>query len=140
VSGEPRIARRRVVRGRRILLASESTLLLVTIMFLGSLVLWVGVPVAWLWIGSQLEPRSSLSTAVGTMMIGMLLTIALLVGFLGWLNRKHVELLEARGVYRGDTTALELVLVASAVVAVVGFAVWFFGFSGSSPIPLHIGY
>jgi heme/copper-type cytochrome/quinol oxidase subunit 2 len=125
---------------RRVLLASENALLLVAMMFLGSLVLWVGVPVGWLWIGSQLEPVSSLATAVGTMMIGMLLTIAGLVTFLAYLNRRHVELQEARGAYRSETTALELVLVASAAFAVIGFAVWFFGFSGSSPIPFQIGY
>ena len=56
------------------------------------------------------------------------------------MNRKHVELQEARGSYGGQATALELVLVASAVVAVLGFGVWFFGFSGSSPIPLNISY
>jgi len=125
---------------RRVLFASENALLLVAMMFLGSLVLWVGVPVGWLWIGSQLEPVSSLATAVGTMMIGMLLTITALVAFLAWLNRKHVELQESRGAYRPETTALELVLVASAAFAVIGFAVWFFGFSGSSPIPFQIGY
>jgi hypothetical protein len=125
---------------RRVLLASENALLLVAMMFLGGLVLWVGVPVAWLWIGSQLEPVSSLATAVGTMMIGMLLTVAGLVAFLAWLNRKHIELHEARGGYRAETTALELVLVASAVFAIAGFAIWFFGFSGSSPIPFQISY
>jgi hypothetical protein len=126
--------------GARILLASESALLLVTIMFMGSLVLWLGVPVGWLWIGSKLEAVSSLATAVAAMMVGMLLTIAALVAFLARLNRKHVELQEARGVHVGDTTALERVLVGSAALAVVGFGVWFFGFSGSSPIPLQIGY
>jgi hypothetical protein len=126
--------------GTRILLASESALLLVAIMFMGSLVLWFGVPVGWLWIGSKLQAVSSLTTAVGAMMIGMLLTIAALVAFLGWLNRKHVELQEARGVHIGATSALERVLVASAALAVLGFGVWFFGFSGSSPIPLQIGY
>jgi hypothetical protein len=125
---------------RRVLIASENALLLVAMMFLGSLVLWIGVPVGWLWIGSQLQPMSSLATAVGAMMIGMLLTIAALVACLGWLYRKHVELQEARGAYRSETTALELVLVASAAFAVIGFVVWFFGFSGSSPIPFQIGY
>jgi hypothetical protein len=125
---------------RRVVLASENALLLVAMMFLGSLVLWIGVPVGWLWIGSQLQPMSSLATAVGAMMIGMLLTIAALVAFLGWLSRKHVELQEARGAYPSETTALELVLVASAAFAVIGFVVWFFGFSGSSPIPFQIGY
>jgi hypothetical protein len=121
-------------------IAVESATLLIVIMFVGSLVLWVGVPVGWLWIGSRIEPTGGLATAIGAMMIGMLLTIALLVTFLAWVNRKHVELQEARGFYGGQATALELVLVTSAVVAVLGFGVWFFGFSGSSPIPLHISY
>ena len=121
-------------------IAVESAALLTVIMFVGSLVLWVGVPVGWLWIGSRIEPTGGLATAIGAMMIGMLLTIALLVTFLAWVNRKHVELQEARGFYGGQATALELVLVTSAVVAVLGFGVWFFGFSGSSPIPLHISY
>ena len=127
-------------RLRRLLRAGESATLLIVIMFVGSLVLWVGVPAAWLWIGSRMQPSSGLSAAIGTMMIGMLLTIAVLVTFLAWVNRKHVELQEARGVVGGRATALELVLVASAVVAVLAFGVWFFGFSGSSPIPLHISY
>jgi hypothetical protein len=127
-------------RIHRLLVAAESASLLVVIMFMGSLVLWVGVPVGWLWVGSQLVPSSGLATAVGAMMIGMLLTVAGLVTFLAWVNRKHIELQEARGYYGGETTALELVLVASAVIAVFGFAVWFFGFSGSSPIPLNISY
>jgi hypothetical protein len=128
------------VRLRKLLIAAESASLLVVIMFFGSLVLWVGVPVGWLWIGSRIQPTSGLATAIGAMMIGMLLTIAALVTFLAWVNRKHVELQEARGSYADTATALELVMVASAVVAIFGFAVWFFGFSGSSPIPLNISY
>jgi hypothetical protein len=120
--------------------AGQSATLLIVIMFVGSLVLWIGVPAGWLWIGSQMEPSSGLSAAIGTMMIGMLLTIAALVTFLAWVNRKHVELQEARGSYSGTATPLELVLVASAVLAVIGFGVWFFGFSGSSPIPFNISY
>jgi uncharacterized membrane protein YidH (DUF202 family) len=109
---------------------------------MGSLVLWVGVPVAWLWVGSQMLESSSMAAAVGTMMIGMLVTIAALVTVLAWLNRKHVELQESRGARLPEnaTTALENVMVASAVVAVIGFFVWFFGFSGSSPIPLNVSY
>ena len=125
---------------RTVALRLESATLLVAIMFFGSLVLWIGVPVGWLWVGSRLEPSSGLATAVGVMMIGMLLTIALLVTFLAWINRRHVELQEARRSFGEGATVLELVLVSSAVVAVLGFGVWFFGFSGSSPVPLHISY
>ena len=127
-------------RLHRLLIAVESASLLVVIMFFGSLVLWIGVPVGWLWIGSRLQPSGGLATAVGAMMIGMLLTIAALVTFLAWVNRRHVELQEARGYSVGTATALERVLVGSAVIAIFGFAVWFFGFSGSSPIPFNISY
>jgi uncharacterized membrane protein YbhN (UPF0104 family) len=123
-----------------VLRASQAAALLVTMMFVGSLVLWVGVPVTWLWIGSQMQNATSLATATGAMMIGMLLSVAVLLGALGWLSRRHTELQERRGIPESETTALELVLVSSAVVAVVGFFVWFFGFSGSSPIPLNVGY
>jgi uncharacterized membrane protein YbhN (UPF0104 family) len=125
---------------RRALRASQAAGLLVAMMFLGSLVLWVGVPVAWLWIGSRLQNATSLTTAIGAMMVGMLLSITLLLGVLGRLSRRHTELQERRGVPENETTALELVLVSSAVVAVVGFFVWFFGFSGSSPIPVNVSY
>lgn len=127
-------------RRRSALLAWQSAFLLVVIMFVGSLVLWVGVPVGWLWIGSRIVPSGGLATAIGAMMIGMLLSVAVLVTFLAWVNRKHVELQEARGVRIGTATALELVLVASAVLAIAVFTVWFFGFSGSSPVPLNISY
>ena len=125
---------------RRALRASQAAALLVAMMFLGSLVLWVGVPVAWLWIGSRLQNGTSLATAVGAMMIGMLLSITVLLAMLGRLSRRHTEVQERRGVPEGETTALELVLVSSAVVAVTAFFVWFFGFSGSSPIPLNLSY
>ena len=125
---------------RRALRASQAAALLVAMMFLGSLVLWVGVPVAWLWVGSRLQNATSLATAIGAMMAGMLLSVVLLLAVLGSLSRRHTELQERRAVPETETTALELVLVSSAVVAVIGFFVWFFGFSGSSPIPLNVSY
>jgi heme/copper-type cytochrome/quinol oxidase subunit 2 len=121
---------------RQIVLISESAILLVVIMFVGSLALWVGVPLAWLWIGSQIQAETgSLGVALLAMMVGMIVTIATLVTLLGWLNRKHVELQELRGREFHGSTALEQVLVGSAALAVIGFGVWFFGFSGSAPLP-----
>ena len=114
--------------------------LLVALMFAGSLILWVGVPVAWLWVGSRIVENHSMSTAIGAMMAGMVASEAAVLGLLGRLGRLHTEIEERRGVPERETTTLELVLVSSAVVAVAGFFVWFFGFSGSSPFPLNIGY
>lgn len=110
-------------------------------MFFGSLALWIGVPVAWLWAGSQIQAEtSSLALAIGAMMIGMFLTVIALLTLLSRLNRRYVELSAARGNEVRADAALETVLVGSAALALVAFVVWFFGFSGSSPIPVEIRY
>jgi bacteriorhodopsin len=126
---------------RDLLRAGSSAVLLLLMMFVGSLVLWVGVPLAWLYIGSQIQAATdSIGTALGVMMLGVLVSIALLVPLLAWLNRKHIEMREARGLESHGQTALEAVLVVSAGFAIVGFGAWFFLFSGSSPIPLNLSY
>jgi len=126
---------------RDLLRAGSSAVVLLAMMFLGSLVLWVGVPLGWLYVGSQVQASTgSIGTALGVMMLGVLVSIAILVPLLAWLNRKHVEMREARGLESYGQTALEAVLVVSAAVAIVVFAAWFFLFSGSSPIPLNLGY
>ena len=54
----------------------------------GGLVLWVGVPVGWLYIGSQIQASTgSLGTAMAAMMIGAIVSILVIVAMLGWLNR-----------------------------------------------------
>jgi heme/copper-type cytochrome/quinol oxidase subunit 2 len=126
---------------RRLFLLWENAVLLIAIMFLGSLALWVGVPLGWLWVGSRIQAKTdSVGFALLTMMTGMVVSVALLIVWLSWLNRKHVELQEVRGRTVRGSTALEHVLVASGAVALLVFTVWFFGFSGSSPVPLNIGY
>jgi len=121
---------------RQIVLVSESAVLLVVIMVMGSLALWVGVPLGCLWIGSRIQAETgSIGLALLGMMSGMIVTIAALVTGLGWLNSKHAELQEQRGRDAHDSTVLEQVLVGSAALAVIGFGVWFFGFSGSAPLP-----
>jgi hypothetical protein len=69
------------------------------------------------------------------MMAGMVASAPVLIAGLGWLGRRHIELQEQRGRPIGRTTALEQVLVGSAVLAVIAFALWFFGWSGSPPLP-----
>ena len=66
-------------------------------------------------------------------------TIFIVVIVLSWLNRRHAVLQERRNRPRGGN-ALEMLLVASAGIAIVGFGVWFFGFAGASPVPLNIGF
>jgi len=114
--------------------------LLLALMLAGCLFLWVGVPILWLWIGSQLQSAVELGTALAVMMIGALSTIICIAPGLAWLNHRHIELREARGLPVGENSPLEVMLVLSAVLAILGFVVWFFGFSGSSPIPLDVSY
>ena len=110
-------------------------------MFAGALVLWVGVPVAWLWIGSQVEGETdSLGAALGVMFLGALASIVAIVWGLMWVNRRYSEQREARGLESYGQVALEGVMALSAGVAVVGFGAWFFLFSGSSPLPGNLGF
>lgn len=121
---------------RQALRTGLSGALLLLIMLLGSLVLWIGVPVGWLYLGSQVQGRTqSLGAAMGVMMIGVLASIAVIVYVLGWLNRKHADLRQARGLEDHGNVALEAVLTVSAAIAVVIGAVWFFLFAGTSPLP-----
>jgi hypothetical protein len=126
---------------RKLVQLGSSGLVLLLIMLLGGLVLWVGIPLAWLWIGSQIQAATgSLGAAVGAMMVGVVASIVLLIPVLGWLSNKHRSLLVARGQPDNGHLALEVVLVASATIAVVLFAAWFLLFAGSSPIPIGINY
>jgi uncharacterized membrane protein YbhN (UPF0104 family) len=113
---------------------------LIALMLLGCLAMWVGVPVAWLWIGSQLQAETETGTALMVTMIGALASIVAIAPLLSWLNRRHLELREARGMEIGENSPLEVMLVITAVIAIVGFTIWFLGFSGSSPVPLNVGY
>jgi hypothetical protein len=118
-----------------------SGLLLVVIMFGGGLFLWVGVPVGWLYVGSQVQGATrSLGAAMGVMFVGAVASIVLVVVVLGWVNRKHTELREARGLESHGQTALEGVMTVSAGLALLGFGAWFFLFSGSSPLPTGLGF
>jgi hypothetical protein len=118
-----------------------SAIVVVGTMLVGALVLWIGIPLAWLWIASQIQVATdSLGAAVGAAMLGVVLSIAAVVPALGWLSGKYRELREARGLEDTGNFMLEVVMVTSAGIAIVLFSAWFFLFSGSSPIPLNLSY
>ena len=122
---------------RNLVRTGTSAILLLLIMFIGSLVLWVGIPLGWLYIGSRVQGASgSIGTALAVTIVGVLISVAIVVPALGWLNQKHVESREARGLESYGQTALEAVLVVSAGFVVVSFAIWFLFFAGASPLPV----
>jgi heme/copper-type cytochrome/quinol oxidase subunit 2 len=103
-------------------------------MVIGSLVLWVGVPLAWLWIGSQIQAETdNLGLAIFAMLVGVVVSVVLLAWLLMSLNRWNEDLREAAGHPPRETSLLELVLVVTAGVAVVAFGIWFFVFTGPGP-------
>lgn len=114
--------------------AGTSAALILGIMLVGGVVLWVGVPVGWLWIGSQVQGSThSIGTALGVAMVGAIASIMAIASLLGWLNRKHLELVEARGIKARGTSILEYILAITAGIAVLGFTVWFVLFAGPGP-------
>jgi hypothetical protein len=123
-------------RGGRLLRLGSSALVLVGLMLAGSVVLWVAIPVLWLWVASRIESATgSLGAAVGVAFVGVVVSIALMVPVLSWLSNKHREQRVARGYEDTGHLALEVVIVTSAGVAVAAFGAWFLLLSGSSPIP-----
>jgi hypothetical protein len=124
-------------------------LLLILLMAAGSVAMWVVVPVLWLWLGSRLQKGSQPSLGpylviligipVSMVIIGKLLVrldrvYGLVVGAkpqdrvqMPWMKSMRGE----RGSSR-QRTVLDAVMVVSVTLALIAFAVWFFGFAGSS--------
>ncbi len=114
-------------------------MLVVLIMFIGSLVLWIGTPLLWLWIGSQIQGQTaSLGAALGSMFVGVVITIALLAFLLAKLSNVYRENCLARGLNDPGHFVLEGVLVVSAGFTLIAFVIWFFFFAGTSPVPVGI--
>jgi hypothetical protein len=124
----------RLGTGARALNYGASAVLTAVIMVGASLALWIGVPAGWLWIGSQIQGSTgSLGAAIAVMLVGAIVSIVALAWVLGRLNRVYEQLREARGAEITGPPLLEVVLVVTATIALVGFAVWFFVFAGPGP-------
>jgi hypothetical protein len=124
---------------RDLLRTGVGATLVLLIMFIGSLVLWIGTPLLWLWVGSQVQgATASLGTALGVSFIGVVATIMLLAGVLAKLSNVYQANRRARGLEDTGHYVLETVLVVSAGLTLAAFVVWFFFFAGASPVPVGI--
>ena len=124
---------------RELLRTGAGAVLVLLIMFIGSLGLWVGTPLLWLWIGSQIQgATSSLGAAIGASFIGVVVTIALVASLLGKLSNVYRAQLRRPRARRSRHVVLEGVLVVSAGLTLAAFVVWFFLFAGASPAPIGI--
>ncbi|HEY7831038.1 MAG TPA: hypothetical protein VIC06_10795 [Solirubrobacteraceae bacterium] len=116
--------------------------------------IWTGAPIAALWIGSRVVGQRALS------MIAVFVVVASLAVLLGamalaltWLNARYDQLIgrptgerrtppwlrsmraeEAELLRKKHgTTALEMIVVANTVTAVIALEIWFFFFARSPP-------
>jgi hypothetical protein len=127
---------------------------LVTVMVLAAVNMWTGAPLLGVWIGSRVQGTGGASMAAFAVVAVTILVVALacvrvlaicearydaLVGRAPgprrqapWLRSLRGERDPRRGGEGPALTALERVLVASVVSAVLVFEVWFFFFAGSS--------
>ena len=124
---------------RAILRNGSGAVLVVAIMFLGSLGLWVGTPLLWLWVGSQIQGATeSLGTALAAMFVGVMLTVTVMASVLAKLSEVYRSNCLARGHDDPGHVVLEAVLVVSAGLTLVVFVIWFFFLAGADPVPVGI--
>jgi hypothetical protein len=119
---------------RNLVRAGEGALLMVLIMFVGSLGLWIGIPLAALFLGSRVqEATDSVAAALLAMALTVIGSLVVLIPFLGWANHRYMESRVARGHQDLGNAPLEGVIVVSAAVAIVAFVIWVAFFAGTAP-------
>jgi hypothetical protein len=113
-------------------------------MALGSLTLWIGSPVFWLWLTSKLQSGTQASMGpYALMLLGIVVTSVALAKGLAKLNSLYAKVTRTDAVVgihlpwhrmRGaehesrirPITVLDVVMVVSVVLALIIFAAWFF--------------
>jgi hypothetical protein len=128
---------------------SPPAIFLVLLMGLGSVVMWLGVPLALVYAASRLADTSAPTLGPYLLVfIGLPIGMAVMAKLLGYLDRVHQAytrtgddrpvqapwMRSMRG-ERGSTRkrgVLDSVMLFSVVLALVFLGVWFFGFAGSS--------
>jgi hypothetical protein len=124
---------------------------LIVLMSLASLFLWIGIPLGWLWIGSQMvdssQPSMGPYMVVG---IGIIASVVIDALIISRLNRQYQRVTGTDGEVRlqlpwmksmrgerttaRQTTVLDIILVGSVALAGLTAFVWFALFAGS-PLP-----
>jgi hypothetical protein len=121
---------------------------LIALMAVGSIFLWIGIPVGWLWIGSQFQDsgQASFGLYLGVL-LGIIVSMVVVGRFLSRLNAAYAHLAGSEMVrvrmpwhrsLRGEDEGrpprqiLDVVMVISVMSAGFVFLVWFFFFAGSS--------
>ncbi len=128
-----------MLRIRAWLRTTAGAVLVVAIMVIGSIILWLGTPLLWIWVGAQVQGSTqSLGTALAVAFIGALVSIGLIASVLDGLSNLYRANRVARGLDDPGHVVLEGVLVVSAGICATVFTVWFLFFAGAAPVPLGI--
>lgn len=130
-------------------LKKPAALFLILVMAVGSVVLWLGIPVAWIYGVSQMVDTTQPQLGPYLLIIvGVPATMALFGRFLYKMNQVYervtgqssqvrVQLAWLRSM-RGEretgrrTSVLEFVMICSVGLCLLVFGIWFFFFAGSS--------
>jgi len=128
---------------------SPPAILLVLLMGIGSVVMWLGIPLALVYAASQLADTSAPTLGPYLLVfIGLPIGMAIMAKLLGYLDRVHQVytrtnddrpvqapwMRSMRG-ERGSTRTrgvLDTVMIVSVIAALVLFGLWFFVLAGSS--------
>jgi hypothetical protein len=128
-----------------------SAAVLIVAMSVAALFLWVGIPIGWLWIGSQLVSSSQPSMGpYAVVAIGIIASVIVDAMLLSRLNRTYQRVTETDGQVRlqlpwmrsmrgerdsgRQTSVLDIILVGSVTLAGLSMFVWWIFLAGS-PLP-----
>ena len=125
---------------------------LILLMALGSVMLWIGSPIGWLWLASQMQ-KDSQAAGFGPyllVLVGIAVTAVALAKALSWLNRTYGRVsgenepvrvimpwhrsMRGEDEGRAPRIVLDVVMVVSVAIGGAAFLVWFLFIAGS-PLP-----
>jgi hypothetical protein len=128
-----------------------AAIVLIALMVVGSIALWIAIPIGWLWLGSQLQESSNPTLGpILLVLAGIPISMVIVAKGLSRLNRKYAEVTGTGGdvrfrapwmrSMRGERshtrprTVLDVVMVISVSLALLAMLVWFALFAGN-PLP-----
>ena len=117
--------------------------LLVVVMAVGSILMWIGVPVFWLWLASRIADSSQPSIGLYLLvLVGIVVSMAVVGKGLGTINHIHMGMtgtlpqkreqtiwlrsMRAEREVKRETGVLGIVMAWSVSVAMLCFGIWFF--------------
>jgi hypothetical protein len=133
----------------RTIVTKPVALFLILLMAVGSVFLWIGIPVGWLYIASRMVKTSQPTLGPYLLVIvGIPITMVIVGKLLFKLDNVYSSLtgqesevqfrpawLKSMRAERGNArklTVLEMTMIISVSIALVAFGAWFFLFAGSS--------